>query len=131
MSRYETMLSVLDGELAKPYMFGQSDCFFLGCRMADAFDPSRGMVDKYWRTYRTLTGAQRLLRKLGHKSLTTLLAAHLEPIAPAKALQGDLAIVVSGGGEHVAICVGERFTTKTADGPAHYRLTDCIAAFRV
>ncbi len=131
MSRFETVQSVLVAELAKPYIYGESDCFFLGCQMADALDPSRGMVGKYRRSYRTLAGAQRALRKRGHKSLTTFFAAHLEPTAPAQAMFGDLAIVVVDGGEHVAICLGDRFTSKTASGEVNFRLPDCVAAFRL
>ncbi len=129
MSRFDTVQSVLKDELAKPYVYGEADCFFLGCRMADALNPELGLVDKYWRSYKTLRGAQRALRKRGHKSLTTFFASHLDPKSPASAMFGDLAVVVVDGGEHVAICLGDRFTSKTAQGAVHFRLADCIAAF--
>lgn len=132
MSRFEIMTPVLQAELDKPYVFGESDCFFLGCQMADAYDPSREMTFSYWRSYRTLAGAQRALRKRGHKSLTSFFEQHLERVSPAQAQVGDIVVILIENGEHVGICLGAsgRFVTKTADGPSYHRMADCIAAFR-
>ncbi len=132
MTRYEIMMPVLEAERSKPYVYGESDCFFLGCQMADAFDYTRRMTATYWGSYKTLAGAQKALRKRGHKSLTTFFASHLEQIAPAAAQIGDIVVILVDGGEHVGICLGAsgRFETKTASGPAYFRVTDCIAAFR-
>ena len=132
MSRFETMMPVLQAELEKPYVFGESDCFFLGCQMADAFEPSREMTFSYWQSYKTLPGAQRALRKRGHKSLTSFFAQQLEAVSPAQAQVGDIVVIHIENGEHVGICLGAsgRFVTKTADGPSYHRVADCIAAFR-
>ena len=132
MTRFETMTPVLQAELEKPYMYGESDCFFLGCQIADAFDASREMTFTYWRSYKTLAGAQRALRKRGHKSLKSFFAERLETIAPATAQVGDIVVILIDGGEHVGICLGAsgRFVTKTADGASYHRVGECIAAFR-
>jgi len=82
-SRFHIVTATLTAELAKPYVYGESDCFFLGCRVADALDPALGLVDRYWRAYSTLAGAQRALRKHGCKSIAELYQRHLSPCAPA------------------------------------------------
>lgn len=129
MTRFEILDAVLKEELAKPYRYGSADCFFLGLRMATAFG-HKGLITRYRRRYTTLRGAQRALRKDGHKSLVTLFAALLEPCAPAMARIGDLGIVQIGNAEHVAICLGTRFITKTEAGPSYHDITAVIAAFR-
>jgi hypothetical protein len=132
MTRFETMMPVLGIELDKPYVFGESDCFFLGCQIADAFEPSREMTFSYWRSYKTLAGAQRALRKRGHKSLKLFFAQHLEAISPSQAQVGDIVVILIENGEHVGICLGAsgRFVTKMANGPSYHRVAECIAAFR-
>ncbi|MFD2650551.1 DUF6950 family protein [Brucella rhizosphaerae] len=132
MTRFEIMTPVLQGELEKPYVYGESDCFFLGCQMADAFDASREMTFSYWRSYKTLAGAQRALRKRGHKSLKSFFGQHLEQVSPAQAQVGDIVVILIDNGEHVGICLGAsgRFVTKTADGPSYHRVGECLAAFR-
>lgn len=133
MTRYEILMPVLEAELAKPYAYGEADCFFLGCQVADAFDPSRRMASTYRGSYTTLAGAQRALRKQGHRTLTTFFQLHLQPVAPAAAQIGDIVVILIEGGEHVGICLGAsgRFVTKTADGPSYHRVGECVAAFRV
>lgn len=129
-SRFQIVDSTLKAELAKPYTEGESDCFFLGCQMADALDPSLGLVKLYWRTYTTILGAQKALRKRGHKTLADLFATHLAPCAPAEAQFGDIAILQLVDGQHVGICLGMRFVTKTAAGRSFHSVADCVAAFR-
>ncbi|SPL63579.1 DUF6950 family protein [Ochrobactrum soli] len=133
MTRYEILRPVLQEELEKPYIYGLADCFMLGCQVADAFDASRDLVGRYGGTYTTLAGAQKALRRHGHKSLVTFFETHLTPIGPASAQVGDIVVIVIDGGEHVGVCLGAsgRFVTKTADGPTYHRVSDCIAAFRV
>ncbi len=129
-NRFRTVEATIAGELAKPYVYGESDCFFLGCRMADALDPSLGLVDRYWRSYSTLSGAQRALRRRMCKSLVELFERHLDPIAPAMARIGDIAVLDLAGAEHVAICLGARFITRTEHGRSFHGVAECAAAFR-
>jgi len=103
-----------------------SDCFFVGCRTADALDPKLLLVEKYVGSYSTLAGAQRALRRRKCKSLAELFARHLTPCAPAQAQLGDLVIINMGDGDHV----GAQFITKTVSGPSFHGLSECTAAFR-
>lgn len=130
MTRFEIAQPVIEAELAKPYIYGSADCFFFGLRIADAFDPAREMVKTYSGSYKTLMGAQKALRKRGYSSLTDLFAQHLEPCAPSSAQFGDLVILQLADGEHVGVCVGTRFITKTERGRSDHDLSAVKAAFR-
>jgi len=129
-SRFQITAATLAAELAKPYVYGESDCFFLGCRMADALDPTLGLVDRYWHSYSTLLGAQKALRKHGFETLSDLFGSHLEPCAPAEARLGDIAVLQLDRGQHVAVCLDTRFTTRTEVGRSDHPLTAVVAAFR-
>lgn len=130
MSRFRTLERVVTEEMAKPYQYGVADCFFFGCRVADAFDPSREMVKTYSGSYRTLMGAQKALRKRGHKSLAELFRKHLTPCAPAQAGLGDIVILQLADGEHVGACAGTHYITKTERGRSNHNLSAVKAAFR-
>lgn len=129
-TRFEIAQPVIEAELAKPYQYGVADCFFFGCRVADAFDPSRKMVETYSGSYRTLMGAQKALRKRGYKSLAHLFAEHLRLCAASEAQFGDIAILQLADGEHVGLCVGASFITKTERGRSLHDLSAVKAAFR-
>lgn len=129
-TRFEIADPVIQEELAKPYTYGAADCFFFGCRIADAFDETRGLVKLYSGSYRTLMGAQKALRKRGFKSTADLFATHLEAIAPALAQYGDLVVLQLADGEHVGVCLGQRFLTKTERGKSLHGLSEVKAAFR-
>lgn len=130
-TRFEIAQPVIEAELAKPYAYGGADCFVFGCRIADAFDKRRQMVKTYAGTYRTLMGAQKALRKRGFNDLADLFAKHLEPYDGASSAQfGDLVILQLADGEHVGVCVGARFLTKTAHGLSFHDLSAVKAAFR-
>lgn len=131
-TRFEIVKAVIDVEMAKPYSHKPAaDCFFFGCRVGDALDPSLGLEKKYAGSYTTLRGAQTALRRRGHKSLSDLFAAHLTPCAPAEARIGDIGVLQLADGEHVGVCIGMKFITKTSRGRALHDLADCKAAFRV
>jgi len=129
-TRFEIASAVIKSELKKPYEYGKSDCFFLGCQIADAFEPSREMVKKYVGSYTTLLGAQRALKKRKFKSLSDLFGKHLDSCAPAAAQYGDIVILSLEGIEHVAICVGDLFLTRTENGREFHPLNRVSAAFR-
>lgn len=131
-NRFEVVSAVIASEMAKPYSHDpHADCFFFGCRMVDALDPSQALEAEYTGSYKTLAGAQRALRRRGHKSLVDLFAAHLEACAPAQARVGDLGIIQLPDGEHVGVCVGMKFITKTPRGREFFDIAACKAAFRV
>lgn len=132
--RFRIVAETLAREMAKPYGYGwseeASDCFFCGCAVADALDPALGLVERYRGAYSTLAGAQRALLRRGHRSLATLFAEHLTPVAPAMARLGDLAVLSWDGAEHVGICLGTRFVAKTERGRVDRGIGDVVAAFR-
>ncbi|MGK9281311.1 DUF6950 family protein [Sinorhizobium meliloti] len=133
MNRFRIVEAALARELAKPYAYGSADCFMLGCAFVDALSGS-SIVEKYCGAYRTLAGAQRALRRRGHMSLVSFFAAELEqePKGGAEARLGDLVILrLSDGAEHVGICLGGRFVTKTERGRSDHGLADVIAAFHL
>lgn len=129
--RFAIIAATIEAEFAKPYVYGEADCFFLGCRMADALDQSLGLAAHYAETYSTLLGANKALRKRGFKTLADLFASHLEGCAPAEAQLGDIVILQLGKMQHVGVCLGNRFVTKTDAGRSDHLLGDVIAAFRV
>ncbi|MGH0227901.1 DUF6950 family protein [Sinorhizobium meliloti] len=133
MNRFRIVEATLARELAKPYAYGSADCFMLGCAFIDALTGS-AVADKYRGTYRTLAGAQRALRRRGHISLVSFFAAELgqEPKGGAEARLGDLVILrLADGAEHVGVCLGSRFVTKTERGRSDHGLADVIAAFHL
>lgn len=129
-TRFEIVSRTVSEEMAKPYIPGTADCFFFGLRAADALNPTLDLAKHYAGSYRSLAGAQRALRKRGHTSLTQLFATHLEPCAPAMARIGDIAVIQLEDGEHVGVCVGQKFITKTDRGPSFCELSTIKAAFR-
>lgn len=131
MTRFSTLERVLRNELAKPYDLGRADCFFMGLAVVDELSGS-ALRGEYAGAYRTLAGAHRALLKRGHESLSALLAGHLEQIGKARAVIGDIAVLrLPDGAEHIGVCVGLHFITKTPAGRAAYDLTSVVAAFKV
>lgn len=133
MNRFRIVEATLSEELEKPYAYGSADCFFLGCAMIDALTGSEH-VKKYAGSYDSLLGAQKALRRRKHKSLVTFFSSLLgqEPVGAAQARMGDIAVLVlPDGAEHVAICVGLRFTTKTPEGRQDFGLPEVVAAFQI
>lgn len=129
-TRFEIVAPVIEDELAKPYAYGAADCFLLGCRVADALDPARKMVATYQGAYSTLLGAQRALHKRGFTSLAGFFASHLASCSPAEAQMGDLAVLQLPDGEHVGVCIGASFVTKTERGRTLFAIGAVKAAFR-
>ena len=131
MNRFRIVEATLARELAKPYAYGSADCFMLGCAFVDALT-GPALADKYRGAYRTLAGAQRALRRRGHTSPVSFFAAELgqQPQGGAEARLGDLVILsLADGAEHVGVCLGARFVTKTERGRSDHGLADVIAAF--
>lgn len=131
MTRFEIVMPVIEAELAKPYAYGTADCFFFGCRVADALDPSLGLAKTYAGAYKTYKGAQRAMWKRGFTSISDLFDKHLERIGAAKARFGDIAVLLFPDGEHVGVCIGSGFMTKTQAGRVTRGLDAVKAAYRV
>ncbi|WQO66185.1 hypothetical protein U8C40_03090 [Sinorhizobium medicae] len=133
MNRFRIVEATLTRELAKPYAYGSADCFMLGCAFVDALTGS-ATAERYRGAYRTLAGAQRALRRRGHTSLVSFFAAELgqQPKGGAEARLGDLVILrLADGAEHVGVCLGARFVTKTERGRSDHGLADVVTAFHL
>ncbi len=133
MERFRIVNATLERELSTPYAYGSADCFHLGCAFADAFNGT-DFVGKYRGAYTTLAGAQRALRKRGFASLVDFWSTELgqEPDGAASAQIGDLVILrLADGAEHVGVCLGIRFITKTERGRSDHGLSDVIATFHL
>jgi hypothetical protein len=105
----------------------------MGCALVDALE-GRQLVKTYAGAYKTLAGAQKALRKRGFTSLVDFWTAELgrPPVGAAEAKIGDLVILkLSDGAEHVGVCVGTRFRTKTPVGRQDYGLSEVVAAFHL
>ncbi|ANK73597.1 hypothetical protein FA04_13800 [Ensifer adhaerens] len=133
MDRFRIGSATLERELSTPYAYGPADCFHLGCAMADALHGT-SLVEKYRGAYRTLKGAHIALRRRGFSNLVDFWSAELgqEPDGAASARYFDLVILrLADGAEHVGVCLGNRFTTKTERGRSDHGLSDVIATFHL
>jgi len=136
MNRFKIVSDTLATELAKPYAYGEADCFFTGLAVIDAIQGT-DHVGTYTGRYKTLRGAQTALRKEGHKTLVTFFGGLLSQIQPAMAHLGDLGIVslpMEGSkrmAEHVGVHDGRQFVVKTEEGVKRFPFTAVVAAFRV
>lgn len=136
MSRFQVVSDTLKAELAKPYSYGSTDCFFTGLRIVDAIRGTKH-VNTYKNRYKTLVGAQKALRNDGHKTLTTFLEAlSLSRIAPLQAIIGDIGVIalpVEGKNrlaEHVGVHDGRQWIVKTETGTLNFDSAQAQAAFR-
>lgn len=129
LTRFEIAQPVIEAELALPYVIGKSDCFIMGLRIAAAFG-HHAVLEQYLGRYSTLKGAHRVMKRLGHASLATLMKDHFEPCAPAQCQFGDLVVIQMGPAEHLGVCAGARFVTKTSGGRSDCDLSYVTAAFR-
>lgn len=136
MSRFQIVADTLAAELAKPYAYGSTDCFFTGLATIDALKGTNFVVT-YQGRYKTLAGAQRALRREGHKSLVSFFEAlPIAQIAPLQASIGDVGVIalpVEGKkrlAEHVGVHNGRQWVVKTEEGTLNFDSAQALAAFR-
>lgn len=129
MTRIAELRKVLDEEFAKPYISGESDCFFLTLRVVDAL-AGTSMVEQHQGKYTSIVDGNKALRKSGYKKLSNVLAEHLPEITPSMATMGDVVVVQVRRSQHLGVCLGPRFMVKTMEGRRTYELADVVAAFR-
>lgn len=129
-TRLKDVRRIVDRELARPYVLGKSDCFFMGLAVIDTLTGSQHTEKHLW-SYRTFSGAKRALRKVGCETLTEFFDERLAKIETMRCEPGDIVVVNWDGYEHVAVCVGNRFVTKTADGPLMVTVDRVVSAFKV
>lgn len=129
-ARLKIVRKVIETQMAKPYRFGSTDCFMTALTMIDTLTGSQYIERHLW-TYWTARGAHRELRRLGYRSLVDFFKDRLEPIETMRCEPGDVAVVRHDGAEHVAVCLGRQFVTKTLHGRLVLPVDSVIAAFKV
>lgn len=93
IARRDATQATLDLFLGKPFAFGTHDCGQMLRRHLQHMGhrvPIAGVG-----SYRSILGAKRALRRLGHASLAEALSARFLEIAPAAALIGDVVAMES------------------------------------
>ena len=123
-------LAAIDSAHARPFTWGSHDC------ATWAFDLRRDLTGgpdhaALWRgRYRTPSGCQRVLRRLGWKTLEEGARALLgDPLAdPRLAQRGDL--VLGGEPEAFGVCIGARAGFVSPEGIVTIPLSSCRLAWR-
>jgi hypothetical protein len=101
-ARLVSYLALASGRTFRP---GLMDCALFGAGGVEAltgFDPAADLRGKY----RSIEGGYRALKAQGFASHTDFAASLLEPIHPAFAQAGDLAVLPGDGGDALGIFQG-------------------------
>lgn len=130
MNRFNKVDKAIKTEMEKPYIYGKSDCFFLGLRVVDAV---RGtdLAKEYSNLYDSLETANKSLRDKGFRSLVSFFKTHLKPKPVTKCILGDIAIVKFDRAQHVAIHTGNGFVSRTSNGFKMFSFDEVQKAFEV
>ena len=81
--------------------------------------------------YKTMKGALRALKRLGHEDHIAYAASVLNEIDPLYAQFGDVAVVQGDDGPALGVVVGAHIEVRTPAGRGVVPLTDAVRAFRV
>jgi hypothetical protein len=113
----------------QPYQVGVLDCALFAAGAVEAVqgtDPSAA-----WRgRYSTKAGGLRLLRRAGFADHIAATAAVLQPIAPAMAAAGDIAVLDVQGARSLGVVQGEVVFVLRATGLGHMPRSAMQGAFR-
>lgn len=119
----------LDVQAGKAFSLGTVDCGSLAGGAIEAMtgtNPHAAVAGRY----KTMSGALRALRKLGHEDHIAYAAAVLEEIDPAYAAWGDIAAVPGEGGLALGVVTGTHILVRTPEGCGVVPLTEAVRAFR-
>ena len=120
----------LDEQGDKQFQFGQQDCGSLAGGAIEAMtgeNPHAKVAGKY----KTMAGAIRALRRLGHEDHVAYTASLLTEIDPLYAAFGDIAVVNSPDGPALGVVTGPHIEVRAPGGRGVVPLTDAVRAFRV
>ena len=113
----------------KQFQFGQQDCGALAGGAIEAMtgeNPHAKVAGKY----KTMAGALRALKRLGHEDHIAYAASLLGEIDPLYAQFGDIAVVQGDDGPALGVVVGAHIEVRTPAGRGVVPLTDAVRAFR-
>ena len=113
-----------------PFVMGDMDCGALAGGAIEAMtgeNPHAKVAGKY----KTMAGALRALKRLGHDDHVAYAASLLTEIEPLYATFGDIAVVDSPDGPALGVVVGAHIEVRAPGGRGVVPLTDAVRAFRV
>lgn len=130
VSRHELVFQIVETELARKYSPCSADCIYMALRVCDQIRET-SLLNLLIGSYETMGQAKREMARRGHKSLSDVLAEHLDIKPNSMLIIGDVAIVINDGVEHVAVCMGGNFVVKGELGKEVYTLNDVVMGFEV
>lgn len=122
--------SYLAAQADAPFAFGSVDCGAFAGGAVEAMtgdNPHAAVAGKY----KTMAGALRALKRLGHEDHIAYAASVLDEIDPLYAQFGDVAVVDSPEGPALGVVIGAHIEIRTPEGRGVVPLTDAVRAFRV
>ena len=122
--------SYLAAQADAPFAYGSADCGAFAGGAIEAMtgeNPHAKVAGKY----KTMAGALRALKRLGHEDHIAYAASVLNEIDPLYAQFGDVAVVDSPEGPALGVVVGSHIEIRTPEGRGVVPLTDAVRAFRV
>ena len=121
--------SYLAAQADAPFAYGSADCGAFAGGAIEAMtgeNPHAKVAGKY----KTMAGALRALKRLGHEDHIAYAASVLNEIDPLYAQIGDVAVVQAAEGHALGVVVGAHIEVRTPAGRGVVPLTDAVRAFR-
>lgn len=120
------LVAVTEAHLSTPIVWGKSDCVLLAADVVNAVrgdDPASDIRG----SYKSKTGAYRLIKQNGFSSVRDVLASRFEEVPVAMAQRGDLGIYENTAGYFCEY----GFAVKSDDGLRFLPITMAERAFKV
>ena len=120
----------LAAQAETPFAYGEFDCgAFSGGAVAamTGENPHTKVAGRY----KTMAGALRALKRLGHEDHVAYAASVLTEIDPLYANFGDIAAVLTDEGPALGVVTGPHIEVRSPAGRGVLPLTDAVRAFRV
>lgn len=119
----------LDAQAGEAFSLGGNDCGSFAGGAVEAMtgtNPHTAVAGRY----RTMAGALRALRKLGHEDHVAYAASVLDEIEPAYAAYGDIAAVPGESGLALGVVTGTHIAVRAPEGLTIVPLTAAVRVFR-
>ena len=125
----QDLRAYLAAQAETPFVWSDADCGAFAGAAVEAMtgeNPHALVAGRY----KTMKGALRALRKLGHEDHVALAAAVLTEIDPLYASFGDIAVVEGTDGPALGVVTGAHIEVRMPAGKGVVPLTDAVRAFR-
>lgn len=120
----------LAAQADSPFVMGDMDCGALAGGAIEAMtgeNPHAKVAGKY----KTMAGALRALKRLGHDDHIAYAASLMTEIDPLYAAFGDIAVVDSPDGPALGVVTGPHIEVRAPGGRGVVPLMDAVRAFRI